>query len=99
VTGARPRRRRARRSRRVAHRGRGHREPRPAHSLAAARAADRRRYGRRRLTMPPRYEVIGIAGIGEIVPGDDIARLVIEAAERQRTPLTSGDVVVLSQKI
>jgi coenzyme F420-0:L-glutamate ligase / coenzyme F420-1:gamma-L-glutamate ligase len=49
--------------------------------------------------MPPRYEVIGIEGIGEIRPGDDIARIVVEAAERQRTPLTSGDVVVLSQKI
>jgi len=49
--------------------------------------------------MPPRYEVIGIEGIGEIHPGDDIARIVIEAAARQRTPLASGDVVVLSQKI
>ena len=49
--------------------------------------------------MPPRYEVIGVEGIGEIHPGDDIARIVVEAAERQRTPLTSGDVVVLSQKI
>jgi coenzyme F420-0:L-glutamate ligase / coenzyme F420-1:gamma-L-glutamate ligase len=49
--------------------------------------------------MPPRYEVIGVEGIGEIHPGDDLARLVVEAAERQRTPLASGDVVVLSQKI
>jgi len=49
--------------------------------------------------MPPRYEVIGIEGIGEIHPGDDIAAIVIDAAARQRTPLTTGDVVVLSQKI
>jgi coenzyme F420-0:L-glutamate ligase/coenzyme F420-1:gamma-L-glutamate ligase len=49
--------------------------------------------------MPPRYEVIGIEGIGEVRPGDDIARIVVEAAARQRTPLTSGDVVVLTQKI
>jgi coenzyme F420-0:L-glutamate ligase/coenzyme F420-1:gamma-L-glutamate ligase len=49
--------------------------------------------------MPPRYEVIGVEGIGEIQPGDDIARIVVEAAARQRTPLASGDVVVLSQKI
>ena len=49
--------------------------------------------------MPPRYEVIGIEGIGEIRPGDDIARIVIDAAARQRTPLITGDVVVLSQKI
>ena len=49
--------------------------------------------------MAPRYEVIGVEGIGEVRPGDDIARIVVEAAERQRTPLASGDVVVLSQKI
>jgi coenzyme F420-0:L-glutamate ligase/coenzyme F420-1:gamma-L-glutamate ligase len=49
--------------------------------------------------MPPRYEVIGVEGIGEIRPGDDNARIVVEAAERQRTPLAGGDVVVLSQKI
>jgi coenzyme F420-0:L-glutamate ligase/coenzyme F420-1:gamma-L-glutamate ligase len=49
--------------------------------------------------MPPRYEVIGITGIGEIAPGDDIARLVVEAAARQGTPLAGADVVVLSQKV
>jgi coenzyme F420-0:L-glutamate ligase/coenzyme F420-1:gamma-L-glutamate ligase len=49
--------------------------------------------------MPPRYEVIGIEGIGEVQPGDDIARLVLDAAARQRTPVAGGDVVVLSQKI
>jgi coenzyme F420-0:L-glutamate ligase / coenzyme F420-1:gamma-L-glutamate ligase len=49
--------------------------------------------------MPPRYEVIGIEGIGEVHPGDDIARLVVDAATRQRTPIAGGDVVVLSQKI
>jgi len=49
--------------------------------------------------MPPRYEVIGIEGIGEIHPGDDIAAIVVDAAARQRTPLATGDVVVLSQKI
>jgi coenzyme F420-0:L-glutamate ligase / coenzyme F420-1:gamma-L-glutamate ligase len=49
--------------------------------------------------MPPRYEVIGIEGIDEVVPGDDIARLVLDAAARQRTPVAGGDVLVLSQKI
>jgi coenzyme F420-0:L-glutamate ligase/coenzyme F420-1:gamma-L-glutamate ligase len=49
--------------------------------------------------MPPRYEVIGIEGIGEVQPGDDVARLVLEAAARQRTPVATGDVLVLSQKI
>ena len=49
--------------------------------------------------MPPRYEVIGIQGIGEVQPGDDVARLVVDAAARQRTPVAGGDVLVLSQKI
>jgi coenzyme F420-0:L-glutamate ligase/coenzyme F420-1:gamma-L-glutamate ligase len=49
--------------------------------------------------MPPRYEVIGVEGIGEVRPGDDVARIVLQAAARQGTPLASGDVVVLSQKI
>jgi coenzyme F420-0:L-glutamate ligase/coenzyme F420-1:gamma-L-glutamate ligase len=49
--------------------------------------------------MPPRYEVIGIAGIPEVVPGDDVARLVVEAAQRQDTPLRSADLLVIGQKI
>ena len=49
--------------------------------------------------MPPRYEVIGIEGIGEVRPGDDVARIVVEAAARQRAPLAAADVLVLSQKI
>lgn len=49
--------------------------------------------------MPPRYEVIGIEDIGEVRPGDDLARVVLEAADRQRTPVASADVLVLSQKI
>jgi coenzyme F420-0:L-glutamate ligase/coenzyme F420-1:gamma-L-glutamate ligase len=47
--------------------------------------------------MPPRYEVIGVEGIGEVQPGDDVARLVIDAAARQGTPIAAGDVLVLSQ--
>ena len=49
--------------------------------------------------MPPRYEIIGVQGIREVRPGDDVARLVVAAAARQGTALTTGDVVVLSQKI
>jgi coenzyme F420-0:L-glutamate ligase / coenzyme F420-1:gamma-L-glutamate ligase len=49
--------------------------------------------------MPPRYEIIGIEGIREVQPGDDVARLVLDAAARQRTPVAGGDVLVLSQKI
>ena len=49
--------------------------------------------------MPPRYEVIGIAGIPEVRPGDDVARLVVEAARAQATPLAAGDLLVVGQKI
>ena len=49
--------------------------------------------------MPPRYEVIGIEGIPEIRPGDDVARLIAEAAARQATPLAPGDCLVVGQKI
>jgi coenzyme F420-0:L-glutamate ligase/coenzyme F420-1:gamma-L-glutamate ligase len=51
------------------------------------------------VTRPPRYEVIGVAGIGEVRPGNDIARLIVEAAARQGTPLSSGDLLVIGQKI
>jgi coenzyme F420-0:L-glutamate ligase/coenzyme F420-1:gamma-L-glutamate ligase len=49
--------------------------------------------------VPPRYEVIGIEGVPEVEPGDDIARLIVEAAARQSTPLAGGDLLVVGQKI
>lgn len=48
---------------------------------------------------PPRYEVIGLVGIPEVRPGDDLARLVDEAARAQGTPLAPRDLLVVSQKI
>lgn len=48
---------------------------------------------------PPRYEVIGIVGIGEIHAGEDIARLIADAARAQGTPLVANDVLVVGQKI
>ncbi|HJR50637.1 MAG TPA: coenzyme F420-0:L-glutamate ligase [Gemmatimonadales bacterium] len=49
--------------------------------------------------MPPRYEVIGVAGLPEFRPGDDVASLTVEAARRQGTPLRERDLLVVSQKI
>jgi coenzyme F420-0:L-glutamate ligase/coenzyme F420-1:gamma-L-glutamate ligase len=43
--------------------------------------------------------VIAITGLGEVRPGDDLAPLVLEAARAQGTPIASGDVVVVTQKI
>jgi coenzyme F420-0:L-glutamate ligase/coenzyme F420-1:gamma-L-glutamate ligase len=46
-----------------------------------------------------RYEVIGIAGIPEVRPGDDLAGLIVGAAESQGTPVISADLLVVGQKI
>ena len=48
---------------------------------------------------PPRYEIIGVEGVPEVRPGDDVARFVVEAATGQGTPLQSADIVVVGQKI
>jgi coenzyme F420-0:L-glutamate ligase / coenzyme F420-1:gamma-L-glutamate ligase len=43
--------------------------------------------------------IIPIARIGEIHSGDEIAALVVEAANAQQTPLENGDCLVVTQKI
>jgi coenzyme F420-0:L-glutamate ligase / coenzyme F420-1:gamma-L-glutamate ligase len=48
---------------------------------------------------PPRYEVIGVAGIGEVRPGDDVGRVIVDASIAQGTPMATGDVIVVGQKI
>jgi coenzyme F420-0:L-glutamate ligase/coenzyme F420-1:gamma-L-glutamate ligase len=49
--------------------------------------------------MPRRYEVIAVEGLPEIRPGDDVSRLIVEAAERQDTAIVDRDVLVVGQKI
>jgi coenzyme F420-0:L-glutamate ligase/coenzyme F420-1:gamma-L-glutamate ligase len=49
--------------------------------------------------MAPRYEVIGVEGLPEVRKGDDLGRLIVEAAARQGTPLQDRDCLVVSQKI
>ncbi|HSB41487.1 MAG TPA: coenzyme F420-0:L-glutamate ligase [Methylomirabilota bacterium] len=49
--------------------------------------------------MPPRYEVIGVEGLPEFRPGDDVAGLIVDAARRQGTALEPRDLLVVSQKI
>ncbi|HSE95631.1 MAG TPA: coenzyme F420-0:L-glutamate ligase [Methylomirabilota bacterium] len=44
-------------------------------------------------------EAWGLHGLPEIRPGDDLGALVVQAAERQGTPLAEGDVLVVSQKV
>ncbi len=43
--------------------------------------------------------VYGVPGLPEIVPGSDLATMVIEAARTAGTPLEDGDVVVVTSKI
>jgi coenzyme F420-0:L-glutamate ligase/coenzyme F420-1:gamma-L-glutamate ligase len=47
----------------------------------------------------PELRVIGLGGLPDVRPGDDIAALILEAAGRQGTPLATGDVLVVTQKI
>lgn len=49
--------------------------------------------------MPPEVRVIGVEGMPEIKPGDDLAGLLMDAAQRQGTPIRAGDVVVVAQKV
>jgi coenzyme F420-0:L-glutamate ligase/coenzyme F420-1:gamma-L-glutamate ligase len=49
--------------------------------------------------MPTSVTVSGIEGIPEIRPGDELARLIAEAARAQGTPLRDGDVLIVTQKI
>lgn len=43
--------------------------------------------------------IIPVDGIGEVRRGDDVAELVVAAARAQGTPIETGDVVVVTQKI
>ena len=47
----------------------------------------------------PSVQVIGLTGIPEIETGDKLAEIIVAAANRQGTPVESGDVLVVTQKI
>jgi coenzyme F420-0:L-glutamate ligase/coenzyme F420-1:gamma-L-glutamate ligase len=47
----------------------------------------------------PEFRVIGITGVPEVRPGADLARLLVEAAARQGTPVQSGDLLCVTQKV
>ena len=56
-------------------------------------------YSKTETKTPPKFEVIGITGVPEIQPGDQLGKLIIEASENQETPLENGDILVIAQKI
>ena len=49
--------------------------------------------------MPPEVRVIGIEGMPEMKPGDDLAGMMMDAAQSQGTPLETDDVVIVTQKV
>ena len=49
--------------------------------------------------MPHEIRVIGIDGMPEIRAGDDLTRLILEAAERQAAAIQQRDILVVTQKI
>lgn len=46
-----------------------------------------------------RIEVIGVAGLPEITPGDNLTRLFLDACRRESVSLIDDDVVVVTQKV
>ena len=49
--------------------------------------------------MPPEIRVIGLHGLPEVMPGDDLGQLVVEAAAAQALLIEEGDVLVVAQKV
>ncbi len=46
-----------------------------------------------------RVEVMGVTGLPIIKEGDDLAKMICEATERQGTPIQSGDIIVITHVI
>ena len=51
------------------------------------------------MAAPAEYRVFAIGGMPEVRDGDDLPGLIADALEAQETPLESGDVLVVTQKI
>jgi coenzyme F420-0:L-glutamate ligase/coenzyme F420-1:gamma-L-glutamate ligase len=49
--------------------------------------------------MASQVQIIGVAGMPEVRPGDDLAALILEAARGQGADIEDGDVLVVTQKI
>ena len=49
--------------------------------------------------MPPEVRVIGVHGMPEIGSGDPLGAMLVDAASAQGSPLESGDVLVVTQKV
>jgi coenzyme F420-0:L-glutamate ligase/coenzyme F420-1:gamma-L-glutamate ligase len=49
--------------------------------------------------MAPQVQIIAVAGMPEVRPGDELAALILEAARGQGLDIEDGDVLVVTQKI
>ena len=49
--------------------------------------------------MPNEVRIIGVEGMPELGPGDDLAGLMMDAADSQGTPIEDGDILVVTQKV
>ncbi|HDD33544.1 MAG TPA: coenzyme F420-0:L-glutamate ligase, partial [Thermofilaceae archaeon] len=49
--------------------------------------------------MAVRIEVVGIPGVPEIGPGDDLARIIVEKALESGVGIEDGDVIVVASKV
>ena len=49
--------------------------------------------------MPSEVRVIGLDGIPEVVPGDDLVAMIAESLDRGGLAIEDGDVLVITQKI
>ena len=49
--------------------------------------------------MSPEVRIIGLAELPEISPGTDLAGVIATASQGQGITLTSGDILVVTQKI
>jgi len=47
----------------------------------------------------PEMRIIGITGIPMLKKGDNLARIILDAAEKQESPVAEDDVLVVTQKI
>jgi coenzyme F420-0:L-glutamate ligase/coenzyme F420-1:gamma-L-glutamate ligase len=47
----------------------------------------------------PEIRIIGLPGIPEVQPGDDVARLILRAAESATCSFQPGDIVVITHKV
>jgi len=49
--------------------------------------------------MARKVELVGLETLPEVAPGDDLASLIVEAAEREGVSLDNGDILLISQKV